>query len=255
MSCPRLSVLPLTVCVFAAVAAMPAGAASVHGAASARPDASKRITVKEFRSLDVADTASYVISGVVESFQRTSIGLYLKDDTASVLIYGLRDSAGRRIDRSRLILKVGDSLTVFGRKTIYDLRVVEMKDARYVSSTGIWKSDAVLSPKYRDSVETLPLFCGRDTGYFSEWVSAHLCYPNISRKNGEDGVVYVEFTVGTDGKVKDVRVLEGASPALDAEALRVIRKSPRWTPGMKDGKPVQVTYSIPVIFSFDGSYE
>ena len=214
-----------------------------------------KITVKEFRSLDVADTASYTISGVVESFQRTSIGLYLKDDTASVLVYGLRDSAGRRIDRSRLILKVGDSLTVCGRKTIYDMRVVEMKDARYVSSTGLWKSDAVLSPKDRDSAETLPLFCGRDIKYFSEWVSAHLCYPNISRKNGEDGVVYMEFTIGTDGKVKDVRVLEGASPALDAEALRVIRKSPRWTPGMKDGKPVQVTYSMPVIFSFDGSYE
>lgn len=228
---------------------MPAGAGSVSDGAP------NKITVKEFRSLDVADTASYVISGVVESFQRSSIGLYVRDETASVLVYGLRDSAGRRIDRSRLILKIGDSLTVCGRKSIYDMRVVEMKDARYVSSTGLWTADASPTPTDYDSAETPPSFCGKDTKYFSEWVSAHLCYPNISRKNGDDGVVYVEFTIGTDGKVKDVRVLEGASPALDAEALRVIRKSPRWTPGMKDGNPVTVTYCMPVIFSFDGSYD
>ena len=58
----------------------------------------------------------------------------------------------------------------------------------------------------------------------------------------------LSFTVTETGKVTDAKVLRGVHEDLDKEALRVVSSSPDWTPGMKDGKPVAVTYTFPVIF-------
>ena len=97
-------------------------------------------------------------------------------------------------------------------------------------------------------VETKPTFQGGDANNFSFWVSQHLSYPEEARENAVMGRVTVQFTVRTDGSVSDVSVLHGVDPLLDNEALRVIRSSPKWAPGMHNGKKVNVTYTFPVIF-------
>ena len=73
-------------------------------------------------------------------------------------------------------------------------------------------------------------------------------YPKEAKDANIDGTVKVQFVVGSNGGVQEVEVLEGVHPALDAEAVRVIKSSPKWKPGKKDGKPVRVTYTLPVIF-------
>ena len=83
---------------------------------------------------------------------------------------------------------------------------------------------------------------------FSAWVTAHLKYPKDARDADIDGTVQVKFVVGTNGGVQEVEVEKGVFPSLDAEAVRVVRSSPKWKPGMKDGKPCRVTYTLPVIF-------
>ena len=98
-------------------------------------------------------------------------------------------------------------------------------------------------------VEDKPLFNGKDAETaFRDWVGANTNYPPIAQENGISGRVFVEFTIGTDGRVTDVVVTRGIDPTLDNEALRVIRSSPRWTPGMQRGKPVKVKYTCPVNF-------
>ena len=72
-------------------------------------------------------------------------------------------------------------------------------------------------------------------------------------KAGIAGRVSLSFIVGTDGKVRDVKVLRGAHEKLDAEALRVLKMSPDWTPGLKDGKPVPVSFIFPVNFEIPDS--
>ncbi len=62
------------------------------------------------------------------------------------------------------------------------------------------------------------------------------------------GTVTVKFVVGTNGGVQEVEVIKGLLPALDQEAVRVIKSSPKWKPAMKDGHPVRMTYTIPVAF-------
>ena len=97
-------------------------------------------------------------------------------------------------------------------------------------------------------VEEKPSFMGGDANAFSKWVHERLVYPEIAKKNGVQGRVTLQFTVDTDGTVKNVKVLRGVDPSLDKEAVRVVSMSPKWTPGRQKGRAVSVTYIFPVIF-------
>ena len=97
-------------------------------------------------------------------------------------------------------------------------------------------------------LEDKPTFNGGDANEFSHWVNGNLKYPEAAKASGLQGRVTLQFVVGPDGKVGNVRVLRSAGEELDAEAVRVISSSPEWEPGRVDGKPVSVTYTFPVIF-------
>ncbi len=98
-------------------------------------------------------------------------------------------------------------------------------------------------------LEETPLFNGQSEGEFAKWVDGRLVYPESAKSAGIQGKVLVSFTVNSNGKVTDVKVIKGADDSLDAEAVRVVSQSPDWTPGRIDGKNVSVTYTFPVIFS------
>lgn len=99
------------------------------------------------------------------------------------------------------------------------------------------------------AVDVKPTFNGGDADEFSKWFNKRLLYPESAHDLGIQGKVLLSFTVDTDGSVIDAKVLRGAHPVLDAEALRVIEScKEKWTPGMMGGKPVRVKYIFPVIF-------
>lgn len=97
-------------------------------------------------------------------------------------------------------------------------------------------------------IEVKPRFNGGDAAEFSKWVNSQLEYPAKAKQAGIQGRVAIQFTVGADGAVRDAKVLRGVSEDLDAEALRVVSSSPRWEPGMQDGKAVPVTFTFPVVY-------
>lgn len=97
-------------------------------------------------------------------------------------------------------------------------------------------------------IEQKPTFQGGDANVFNKWVQANLVYPKEAAEAGVQGRVMVAFDVCDDGVVRGVKVLRGVNELLDAEAVRVITSSPKWEPGIQDGKPVKVTYQFPVIF-------
>lgn len=98
-------------------------------------------------------------------------------------------------------------------------------------------------------VEQKPRFNGGDVNDFSKWVAQNMKYPEEAFKNKVGGRVMLSFVVGSDGVVRDVKVLRGVDASLDAEAVRVVSSSPKWTPAMHKGKPVAITYTFPVIFA------
>ena len=96
--------------------------------------------------------------------------------------------------------------------------------------------------------EFKPSFKGGDANEFSKWVNMHLIYPKKAKENGVQGRVSVKFTIDVDGRVKDVEVINGVEPSLNAEAVRVVSSSPKWEPARQGGKPIAVTYFFPVVF-------
>jgi protein TonB len=65
-------------------------------------------------------------------------------------------------------------------------------------------------------------------------------------EEGLKGKVYVSFVVEKDGSLTDIKVLRDIGYGTGKEAIRVLQKSPKWNPGIQNGKPVRVQYSLPI---------
>ena len=87
--------------------------------------------------------------------------------------------------------------------------------------------------------------------FLEKWVYQYLKYPEAALMEGIQGRVMVDFIIGKDGKVSDVRVVKGVSPELDAEAVKVVSASPKWRPGRRAGEKVRVSMTIPVEFRLE----
>jgi protein TonB len=112
------------------------------------------------------------------------------------------------------------------------------------------------------SVEELPIYPGceaavaasREEGFecvnrmIMALVSRNVAYPQKARHLNIQGKVFVRFFIEKDGYVSNVEVVRSADPELDAEAARVIRMLPRMEPAKCNGKPVRITYTIPINF-------
>jgi len=100
-------------------------------------------------------------------------------------------------------------------------------------------------------VEKQPAFPGGKNA-LGTYLSKNIKYPAIDRENNIQGKVYVSFVVEPNGKLTDVRAVRGPSATMNAEAVRVIAKSPAWKPGYQNGKAVRVKYTLPVNFTLGG---
>ncbi len=100
--------------------------------------------------------------------------------------------------------------------------------------------------------ERAPKFQGGDAEAFANWVRDHMVYPKKAHEDGIQGRVMVQYAIDTDGTVCDVKVMRGVHELLDAEAVRVVSSSPKWEPAIQDGKPVKITFMIPLVFKLNG---
>ena len=93
-------------------------------------------------------------------------------------------------------------------------------------------------------VEDMPTF----PGDINKWLGKNVKYPVIAQENNIQGRVTVQFVIEKDGSITDVKVLRGVDPSLDKEAVRVVKSMPKWKPGKQRGKPVRVSYTVPINF-------
>ena len=117
----------------------------------------------------------------------------------------------------------------------------------------IVKEEVIAAPVVEDEpvsiamVEQKPEFPGGEAAMY-KWLGDNIVYPSAASEEGVQGRVVVEFVVGKDGSITNVRVVRARHPALDKEALRVVKAMPKWVPGRNNGQPVKVTYTLPVTF-------
>lgn len=118
----------------------------------------------------------------------------------------------------------------------------------------IIKDEVIAEPKVEDEqpmniamVEQKPEFPGGEAAMY-KYLGDNIVYPSAASEEGIQGRVVVEFVVGKDGSITNVKVARPRHPALDKEAVRVIKSMPKWIPGRNNGQPVKVTYTLPVTF-------
>jgi TonB family protein len=208
-----------------------------------------RKTADEFNKMSRSDTSLVELHGVVSRLKGDQRGVfYLKDETGEAYVYGLVDGRpGLNVSFPQMDIAVGDTLTVSGRRTVYNGTTIEMAGGHLLrKANGPHHAEEVEKAK---SPDQWPTFKGQGADAFAAWVTAHLKYPKDAKAAHIDGTVKLKFVVGSNGGVQEVEVLQGVFPSLDAEAVRVVKSSPKWKPGIKNGKPCRVTYTLPVIFS------
>jgi TonB family protein len=96
-------------------------------------------------------------------------------------------------------------------------------------------------------VEKMPVFPGEEEA-LSKFLSENIKYPEQALKDTIQGRVFVNFIVEKDGSVSNAKIARGVTESLDNEALRVINMMPKWIPGMQRGKPVRVSFTLPINF-------
>lgn len=101
-------------------------------------------------------------------------------------------------------------------------------------------------------VESMPEFPGGQDGLF-KYLSSNIRYPAKAKENGIQGTVFVNFVIGSDSMVRDVKVIRGVHKLLDEESVRVVKNMPPWSPGTQKGKTVSVSYNLPIKFTLTGS--
>lgn len=205
----------------------------------------RQLSVKEFLKLQASDTTSYLVQGVVAKVRSTTSGsFYLEDRTGTLLVYGLKDPAQPGVNFGQLDIVKGDTLTVLGRFTIYGGSTLEMKDGRLVRKAD--GPDHHLS--FYDRLERKPAFKGKEGAdgleAFKAWVQKNL----KKAADGATGTVEVRFVVGRNGGIQEVQAIKGGTPAMRAEAVRVVQSAPKWKPAISDGSPVRMPYTLEVRF-------
>ncbi|RZK80593.1 MAG: energy transducer TonB [Pedobacter sp.] len=98
------------------------------------------------------------------------------------------------------------------------------------------------------SLESQPSFPGGMEKFY-EYLKKTVKYPAMAQENNIQGKVFLSFVVEKDGALTDIKVDRKLGGGTDEEAVRVLKASPRWVPGIQNGKKVRVKYNIPISFT------
>jgi protein TonB len=131
-------------------------------------------------------------------------------------------------------------------KFVFDVDITE--------ETKIQEYTLVEIPKIEEESEEIFIVVEENAepkgGYaaFYKFVSDNIKYPAPARRMNIEGKVFVEFVVGKDGKISDVKAVKGIGGGCDEEAVRIVTMAPPWNPGKQRGKPVRQRMVLPITF-------
>ena len=100
------------------------------------------------------------------------------------------------------------------------------------------------------SIEQMPDFPGGLSKFYG-YISKNYNYPAAAREQGVSGRVIVSFIVEKDGTLTDIKVLRDMGLGTGEEAMRLLKKSPKWRAGVQNGRTVRVQYTLPIMLNLD----
>ncbi|MBQ9400239.1 MAG: energy transducer TonB [Bacteroidales bacterium] len=183
-------------------------------------------------------------------------------DVSNQPLYILRDEWGKekevsfeetyRIPHSRLrgveCLNAVEAREKYGEKGVNGAVIYIMKRPQELDEIVVIsyaEEDDGPIPFFLANPDTMPLFQGEGMDTFSRWLNVRIRRPKGCTHEGE---MKVSFVVGTDGKVRDVKVTQSVCESLDAMVTSIIEQSPKWEPATVNGDPVVQCLSIPIAF-------
>ncbi len=249
--------------------------AAVTVAAFARPEISKPLD--EISSVKVNDLSAvletYADKNVSNPAEKTKLKMKVVDEegkpiiAATVLVANttngtLTDENGNFTlevgsDQSIQVAYIGMSTVTMSvkdclKKADQTIVLTESDTKKYVKVVASAPQTVVSDDQTFSVVEQMPEYPGGMRAGL-EFMARNLRYPTKAREAGKQGRVIVQFVVRKDGSLSDFKVLCPVDPWLDAEAIRVISTMPKWKPGMQDGKPVSVKFTLLVTFMLEGT--
>ena len=210
----------------------------------------KRKSIKYFdKGVLTGDAVTYYPNGGLHTIENySSQGIYLKQylDTAGNILANNGTGTWLKGDEEKKDSYMGGPV-LNGKE--------DGNWKRYVADTVftiVYKQGEIISGKeFLKKVnvfDVAPSFPGGDAE-FGKYLSRNMRYPAIARENNVQGRVVLTFTVEKDGTIANIKVLRSLGSGCDDESIRVISLSPKWKPGLSNGKPVRVQYSMPINFS------
>jgi protein TonB len=151
------------------------------------------------------------------------------------------------------VLNIVDDKTVIENEV--DIANTETDDKEVIVPVTVKVEEEEEDPTVFFIVEDMPIFRPEKNKTKEEgeadlraFIAETTKYPEIARENGISGRVFVQFVINSKGMVTNVEVVRGVDPSLDKEAIRVVQSLPKFAPGKQRGKPVKVTYTVPINF-------
>ena len=191
------------------------------------------VSTLEFERADSRITATYWAR---ESYLRRS----LNENYSALIKYEMIiDESGKIVSLKEVEVKDVQTEKVQPDTTVVMPDVSMLEEA--AANTG---SDKIYDYTLVDQV---PEFPGGEKE-LARFIASSIKYPAAARQNKVQGKVYLSFVVEKDGQITDVKVKQGIGSGCDEEAVRVLRSSPKWKPGLIKESPVRTYFILPVTF-------
>jgi TonB family protein len=137
------------------------------------------------------------------------------------------------------------------KSDLTDIDKIEIKEpgdsAKLKNNDSLSKLDRLLVTEEKVDIE--PQFPGGIEAFYN-YLSHNIHYPKDAIKNLVQGKVILSFVIERNGSITDIKIIRGLSDDINSEAIRIISNSPKWNPGIQNGRAVRVQYRMPIDFHF-----
>ena len=174
------------------------------------------------------------------------IALALNAETVTNVVYQQPQKKIIKKGKKNATVKIGPVNEI----VVVEQAPADQKEVKPVEMPNAMKVEKAEKEAF-DVVEQMPQFPGGPSALM-QFLSQNVKYPVEAHKAGVQGRVIATFVVEKDGSITEARIARSIHPSLDDEALRVIGSMPNWMPGMQNGEPVRVKYTVPITFKLQG---
>ncbi|MFD2161336.1 energy transducer TonB [Paradesertivirga mongoliensis] len=185
---------------------------------------------------------------------------------ASMVIFSSATIKSESLTKIESSIEAASELKITGNKEIFIQSTAGTVQTEAVSNEDILaKSEKprlaeIIQPEIdRDSsllgvaeVETMPRYPGGMEAFY-KWIGKEYKFPKEAQTAKVSGRLIVTFVVEKDGTLTNIRVLRDLKHGTGEEAVRLLSSSQKWLPGIQNGKPVRVQYTLPLMLNYESN--